>query len=288
MRIAASQDLGQVGFSEEGSVVYNWKWYHNVSGVSLWIVLFLALVLVKANRNRRAWLILIPVLAVNLFWIVFKMVLGFASSQTAMLEQMFVSLTVGISLLWLLGHKIGNRNRFVTFLLALVIMTLVNVDGSLSYLGFAILQNSPVDAIFLTILMQVMLPGLVLTGWKCRKRYSGVRFMLWLAVWNIGASIALLLVYFGVAMIFMSISGQLASMWMLLQVFVAGLVLGGFLYAVMFGYMILALRSGFFRERFYGCMGLKSMGIPSSLDTTTSQGGVQSCEVDTHKDDDFT
>jgi hypothetical protein len=37
------------------------------------------------------------------------------------------------------------------------------------------------------------------------------------------------------------------------------LILGAFMYVVVLPYMILALRSSFFRERFYACLHLKSM-----------------------------
>jgi hypothetical protein len=49
----------------------------------------------------------------------------------------------------------------------------------------------------------------------------------------------------------------------LLIVPVVGSSYGAFLYVVVLPYMILALRSSFFRERFYACLHLKSMPTAS-------------------------
>ncbi|MHC4620911.1 MAG: hypothetical protein ACYTEQ_24455 [Planctomycetota bacterium] len=171
--------------------------------------------------------------------------------------MMVSSLAVGISILWLLGDKIGNRNRFVTFLLALVIMAATGVAGAVSY-GMADFSEQTLSVlIFFAVSASSMLFGFVLAGRRCRKHYSGVVFMLWLAVWVIAAAMASMLVLYTSAFI---IQGASISAFIVLMVAcVGGLVFGLCVYVINLPYMILGLRSAFFRERFYACLRLKSM-----------------------------
>jgi hypothetical protein len=102
-----------------------------------------------------------------------------------------------------------------------------------------------------------MLLGFVMTGWWCRKHYSGLRFMLYLALWTVSASLVGMLVFYSIVFIVQRVSIPISTV--LLIVPIAGSVFGAFLYGVVFPYMILALRSSFFRQRFYACLRLKSM-----------------------------
>ena len=217
--------------------------------------------LVKANRNPRAYLIFIPLLVVNLLWFAFKKLIPWPSSSLSMLDQIFVLLTMGISIVLLLGHKIGNRNRFITFLLAVVLMAVVGIAGVISYNGFAFSSQMIGTGIMFVVIAFVMLLAFVFAGCCCRKRYSNSRFMLWLAGWTVGVSLAFIVGYLGIALIILYIMGNVPSELnsVLLYAPVAGLVLGGSLYVIILPFMILVLRSEFFRERFYACMRLKSM-----------------------------
>ena len=233
------------------------------------MLLLLAIVLVKANRNPHALLVLVPLLIVNLLWSIFKKAVGFPSAQVEMFNMLFYSLTVGIAILWLLAHKLGNRSRFVTFLLALTIMAVVGLAGAISYAGLELSQQTVSVLLLLAILVFAMLLGFVLTGWWCRKHYSGLRFMLYLALWTVSAAlVGMLVVYsivFSVQRFFVPIST------VLLIVPVVGAAYGVFLYAVVLPYMILALRSSFFRKRFYACLRLKSMPIGPVPQTSPPQ-----------------
>jgi len=232
--------------------------------------LIAAFIFIKANRNLQALLILVPLLIVNLLWLVFKKILGFSSADTEMLSMVFNSLIVGITVLWLLGHKLGNRNRFVTFILALAVLAVIGLVGTISY-GTGFSQETAKVAIFLAVSAFTMLFAFVLAAWHCRKRYSGLRFMLCLPVWTIAMSIVISLGYVGIALVIMSIAGNAPGNWssMLLQVLVVGLVFGLVLglcvYVINLPFMILALRSSFFRERFFACLRLTPMP------TTTAQ-----------------
>jgi len=264
--------MGELGPKDSDAVVYEWKWYYNAPSLALWALLVLAIVLVKANRNRHALLILAPLLIVNLLWSIFKKAVGFPSAQAEMFNMLFYSLTVGIAILWLLAHKLGNRSRFVTFLLALAIMAVVGLAGAISYGGLEFSQQTVATLMLLAILVFAMLLGFVLTGWWCRKHYSGLRFMLYLALWTVSASLVSMLVVYSIVFIVQRASVSISTM--LFFVPVVGSVLGGFLYVVVFPYMILALRSSFFRERFYACLHLKSMSVETKAEPNPPLPGV--------------
>jgi hypothetical protein len=149
------------------------------------------------------------------------------------------------------------------------LMVGIGIAGAISYGGLAFSVEVFGTAITFGVSTLIILLAFVFAGCCCRKRYSGLRFMLWLAVWTAGICMIIALGYFGIAMIVLSIMGKgLPSglLSALLQVLPASLLLGGCLYVIVLPFMILAMRSCFFRERFYACMRLKSM---VSEDSTT-------------------
>jgi hypothetical protein len=235
--------------------------------VTLWGLLFLALVLVKANRTPRAWLILVPLLIVMLLWSLLKKAMPIPSSAMAPLDQLVISLAIGISIIFLLGHKIGNRHRFVTFLLAMLIMVLVCAAGLVSF-GISTPESS-VLAILSVLIATVMLFAFVLAGFKCRKKYGPVRFMLWLAIWMVGGMTVAMFLYYGIVLIGQGLEYQ--TMMVLVQVAFTGLVLGGGLYAATLPFMIFIFNSSFFRGRFFACLHLKSMPMASNAAEPVAQ-----------------
>ncbi len=198
-----------------------------------------------------------PLLIVNLLWLVFKKAMGFRSTDAEMFGMVFNSLVVSITVLWLFAHKLGNRNRFVTFLLALALMAVLTLVGTVSYVGLEFSQQTVVAVILLAMSALVMLLGFVLAGWQCRNRYSSLRFVLYLALWTVVTCLVITLVIYSTVFIIQQAPVPISTI--LLVIPIVGLVLGACLYVIVFPYMILALRSAFFRERFYACLRLKSM-----------------------------
>jgi len=257
LKIVASSDISELGQKEGTAVVYNWRWHYSIPGLALWMVLIAAFIFIKANRNPQALLILMPLLIVNLLWLGFVKLLHFPSSAKAQFDPLFASYTVGISVLWLFAHKLGNRNRFVTFLRALALMTALGLIGAISYYGLNFSQQTVGTLILLVMSALVMLLGFVLAGWQCRNRYSSLRFVLYLAFWTVAACLVSTLVLYSVTFIIQQAPVSISVV--LLMISVVGLIFGACLYVIVFPYMILALRSAFFRERFYACLRLKSM-----------------------------
>ncbi len=259
-------DIGELGQKEGTAVIYNWRWYYSVPGLALWVVLIGAIVLVKANRNPQALLILMPLLIVNLLWLGFVKLLHFPSSARVQFDPLFASYTIGVAVLWLFAHKLGNRNRFVTFLLALALMAVLGLIGAISYCGLTFSQQTVGVLILLAMSALAMLLGFVLSGWQCRNRYSGLRFVLYLALWTIVTCLASTLMIYSTVFIIQQTPVPISTV--LLMVSIVGLIFGACLYVINLPFIILALRSPFFRERFYACLRLKSMPTtPGQADT---------------------
>jgi hypothetical protein len=274
LKIVASQDLAKLGSKEAKAVVYNWKWYHNAPALVLWVILAGVIVLVKDNRNWRALLIFIPLLIVHLLWSMFLRMMPIASSGLPMFDQIFASLTIGIAVVWLLAHKLAKSNRFITFILALVTMTVVCFAGVISYSGFEFSNNTFGVAVFLAVLVLTMLLAIVLSGWRCRKRYSHLRFMLWLAVWSVAVCLAIMSVYACIAAFALSAANfPVPRYYYLIILFGPSLAMSAFLYSILFPYMILAMRSAFFRERFFSCFRLAGMTEATATSAETGAAG---------------
>jgi hypothetical protein len=259
LKIVASQDLGELGDKEGKPVVYDWKWYYNLPGLGLWIVLAAALVFVRENRDRRVLGILLPLGILNLVWSGFIGVLGGDSRVAGMFNGLFMSLTVGISVLWLLAHKLGRRNYILTFILSVLVMSLVGLVGVLSCFELSFSQELGAFVMILAIAMFTTVTGLVLAGWSCRRRYGGVRLCVWLFFWTMVASAVDLLIY--MVVMYYATQGQIPLSLMLGQLVVVMLVLGLCIYVINLSFVILGFISGFYRERLYALLNLQPVAV---------------------------
>ncbi len=234
----------------------------------LWVILLGAIILTKANRNPRALLIILPLLVVNLIWFGFVKLLNFPSLTITQFNLLFNSFTIGITLLWLFAHKLGNRNRFITFLLALIIMIVISTIGQATNGEFS--EQTIIFLSFIIFLSLAVLISFVLTSWQCRANYNGLRFLLWLALWSIIASLATMIIFIAFAWVIQRPPINMLKAIMV-QALIMGLVTGLFLNAINLHFMILAFCSPFFRERLCACLRLKSMSSTvSNLNTNPS------------------
>jgi len=259
-----------LGHKEGAAVVYNWRWYYSAPGMLLWLTLILVFVLPKSNRNPRALLIIAPLVVVNLLYLLLKTISGMPSSVAQQYDMLFQSISISIAVMCLVGNKLGNSNHFVTFLRALVVMAVICLVGEVSYFGLNFSQET-----FQTLTMSIMsalviLLGFVLAGWRCRIRYSSLRFMLYLAFWTIVVCLVSMFVVFLAVSIIQQMNVSISSV--LIMIPIVGLILGACLYVIVFPFMILAIYSPFFRERFYACLRLKSMRTTIAQPNTNQPG----------------
>ena len=251
-------DIGDLGPNQGAEVVYKWRWYHSIPSLALWLVLAAAIILIKANRTARILLILVPLLIVNVLWFILSQMMGFSSSgDVEMFNMMFSSLVAGITFLWLFSPKLGKYNPWIAFFLAFALITMFFLLGIVSYLGFVFSRETMVILPMLAVLALAMLLGFVLAGWRCRKRYGPVRFLLWLAVWMVVVCLASMILFYVITFFIQKVSIPITRIVFMASI--VGLILAIFLYVINLPYMILALGSSFFRERFYACLRLKAI-----------------------------
>ncbi len=109
----------------------------------------------------------------------------------------------------------------------------------------------------LAILILAMLLGFVLASWRCRKRYSGLRFVLYLAFWTVAVCIVSALLFY--LILFLREELRTMILTILCIALMVGVSFGLFSFLVNLPFMILGLNNPFFRERFYACLRIKSM-----------------------------
>jgi hypothetical protein len=270
LKIVASQDLGELGDKEGKPVVYNWKWYYNLPGLGLWIILAAAFVFVRENRDRRALAILLPLGILNIAWSLFMDLLGAPSQVKGMFNGLFMSLTIGISVLWLLAHKIGHRKCILTFILSVLVMSLVGLVGVMSSFELTFSQELGAFVMLLAVAMLTTVTGLVLAGWSCRKRYGKVRLCVWFFAWTIVASTVDLLIY--MIVMYNVTGGRIPISHMLSQLAKSILLVGLFIYVINLFFIILGFISGFYRERLYALLNLQPVSVTPAAPLEPEEG----------------
>jgi hypothetical protein len=235
--------------------------------LALWLILASAVIVIKANHTPRVLLIFVPLLILSALWFLITQMMNFASyADIETFNMMFNSLVAGITLLWLFAPKLSSLNPWISFFLSLALTITIFLVGIVSYHGFVFSQDTVVALVILAVLAMSMVLGFVFAGWRCRKRYGPVRFMLWLAIWMIVVCPASILMFYLIA--FMIEQAPIPISTILLMAIIVGLVLGICLYVINLPYMVLALSNSFFRERFFAYLRVKP------IQTVPEQAGL--------------
>jgi hypothetical protein len=249
-----------MGPKEGKGVVYSWKWYYSASGLVIWLVLILAIVVPRANRNIHTLWIAAPLVVLNLLYYAFKIISGMPSSVALQFDILFKSMLVGISVLWLLANYLVRFGGFIRILLSFITMTIVTVLGILSFST----DFSDETAMFLALFIFAALAmpaAITLARRFCRGKYRPVRFMLWLALWSGLVGIFAMIGFIIVGTIIMSSGPERSEMIFIIGL--GGLIFGLCLYVLNLPFMILGFAHPFFREHFCSCLGLKAMPAAS-------------------------
>jgi len=282
LRIAPSADIGQLGPAQGQALVYDWKWCYAAQGLLIWGALVLALAIPRANRDRRAILILLPLAVVSLAWFLLKVALvalRIPSSVANQYGMMVDCLVVGLATLWLLAPSLCRLKGGARFFVSLWLICAVTGVGVLS----SAYTSSPETVILLTfpvLLAALLLSALTATARRCRGDYSPVRFMLRLGLWTTIGGVVVMYGYFIILTCVLSSGPRLSDMTRVApQVGLVGLVLGALLYLLNLPYMVLGFVSPFFRERLQRCLGLPP--VPRDVDSTASPQTSDSSRSDT-------
>lgn len=244
LRIVGSCAMGELGPSESQPVFFHWRWYYHVPTWPLWTLILLLLVVPKPNRNRQAWLILLPLGLVLLVWRMPFTLLGAPASITETFGFFVVTGTMAWSAVWLLGQWLSTRYRIFTFLLLAAVML---AFGLFSYAcQFEDTRQWARLSFYYVLWVLIPLLAMMLSGYHCRRIYSSRRFLLRLLVWIGVFPLGLLLVFAAIALAM----GGGPPLAVLVPISMMWLLLAGILYLVNLPFLILAFNSPFYRERF--------------------------------------
>ena len=248
MRIVTSCDIGELGPKEGAAITYYWNPIYNVIGLLPWLLLVLAYVLFKENRCVQALWILLPLVLFKLLWWGFVTMMGIPSEASVMFISMIDCLLIGFVLNWLLAERIGNRNRFVTWLLALLLFVLVL---GTTMVNFGLGTESLAVSIFIGLTVGILLLSFVLAGFMCRKKFGPVRFSIWMAVWVF----IMTNVFFTVVALIQVVLSPVSFLMMFLQILMVALIYAGVLIVGLLPFEILWFKNTFWRKRFEAVFG---------------------------------
>lgn len=256
LHIVPSANMAGLGPREGRPSVYQWRWYYSAQGLLPWLVLAVAAVSIKANRNYRTLLILLPLAAVSLAYLLFKRATGIPSSSAMQFDLLFYPLAIGVTLLWLAAPVLRRCRSAMRLLMALALMIGVAALGLVSY-GT---ESSDATTLLLTTLAFLGVVAILAPAGAARlsgRSVHPVVFMLWLAVWMVVGSSITTLAILGVAISVLSSGPSMSELSQLVpQMIVAAAILGVSLYLLYLPYMLLGFVSPFFRTRLRACLNM--------------------------------
>jgi len=262
LKFVAVHDLGELGPKESAGVVAYWGLVNNLSGLAVWAVLIAAFVLLRENHTPKALLILVPVIAVYVLWTGIKFILshctGMPSAAAVILDTLVAGFTVGMASVLLVAGRFQKTNRFVIVIAAFMVMALafgVAVAGSMQF------DEEMVQlGMFFGVMTLAGLTALVVAGVCCRRHFGAIKFVIWLGVWAVLLCMGMFLAVVSVTALVLTAQGKDIPFWdQIPQFLTAGGIVGGILYVFLLPFVVFALKSDLFRERFYECFRLRGM-----------------------------
>lgn len=243
LTIVPSCDLGDLGPTEGARAEYTWNPLVNLIGLAPWLVLVGLLVGLRENRHWQALWIVLPLIGFRLLWAGLARLMDAPSEAVTLFAILIDCLLIGFAANWLLAERIGNRNRFVTWLLAWAIFGAV-FGVALASFGVRIYLGQMV--IILGVTAAVVMVSFVLAGFACRRKFGPVRFSLWMALWVLLTTVTMILsvILIPVVMSGISVTDMLAQVAVVSLVY-AGIVIGGLL-----PFEVLLFVNRFWRRRF--------------------------------------
>jgi len=178
-------------------------------------------------------------------------ILQMDSGSTVQLDVIFTILVVGFSLVWLLAERIGNRNRFVTFLLAtLIYFGFLGVNLLSSGFGRDIIAIASLAA--LSILAIVF--AFIIAALNSPKPFNTTRFVIYIGAALLGS---LLIVFSATMFILYSFQNIPVNTWiadLLIASFFSSLIY----YAGLLPFLVMLFANPFWRKRFEAVSGIQT------------------------------
>ncbi|MEN6425204.1 MAG: hypothetical protein ABFE13_07565 [Phycisphaerales bacterium] len=247
----ASADLGEFGPTDGRPVLYHFSPLYRVQGFIAWLLLPLAFVVFKENRTAQAAWILVPIaLLAAIYWVV-RVILKLSSGDAVQMNVLFMVMVVGFSLVWLLGERIGNRNRFLAFLLATLVW--------FGFLGVSLLGAGVGKTMIMAASMAaVSIPPIVLAfvaaTLVCAKTFGRFRFIACMA----GTLFVSLLAVLSAVMLIFSMPAGRSMSDRLVEVLLASFVISLVYFVGLLPFLVLLFANSFWRKRLEYVTGIRT------------------------------
>ena len=238
-RIVISDDLGELG-SDDEPIVYYWSPLNSIIGYLPWLLVILAAVMIKANRNARV-LWLLPALFVTYSAM---QILAFATDMgdsAMILEVLVVSTICGISVWMLLAEFVSKFNWLIGLVITVMIFAVVGAAGIVPFQ----FEQRGLLALLYGVVVGVIILLMLFNRLICFRKYRPVLFGFMSILTTLIASIILAAV---LAVILGAVEGGSITFGdFLMQGVVIGYI-GGF--CLLLPFEILLLTNKFWNNRF--------------------------------------
>ena len=222
-----------------------------------WFTLII-LLLIRPNREWKAWLVVIPLIFVYFGLFLLERVLSLIPSVAS---PVIGWLALGLTLLLLLSFKLGSLPRMVSLLLAVAIMMGAWVLGILSYSSLSLSEDILIYLLIYGSGSIVMLSGLGIARFFNRKQNTFTWFIVRHPVWHLSVSMVYGLMVYEVLILFGAPHGWAGGM--IIEGLIIGVVIGLVLYCVSFPFLLLAFHNSVYRGRLDSVFGFEKVGSPS-------------------------
>jgi len=216
-----------------------------------WLTLII-LLLLRPNREWKAWLVIIPLIVVYLGLFLLERVLALIPSEAS---PVIAWLGLGLTLLLLLSFKLKSLPRMVSFLLAVAIMMGAWVLGILSYTSLSLSSDVLIYLLIYGLGSIILLSGLGTARFFNRKQNTFGWFIVRHPVWHLSVSMVCGLMTYVVLILFGAPHGWAGGM--IIEGLIIGVVAGLVLYCVSFPFLLFAFHSSVYRARLDSVFGFE-------------------------------
>jgi len=229
-----------------------WKWY---SKLALLFLLVLPFFVLKENRNLKTFLIIISLISVLVLWELLRGLIYEDFIETFYIDQILVvSYSLAITLLFLLGERLARINRYISFGVAMVVFAVIGFCATMIshngfYDGAASIYYKTYGFAALTFLI-----ALVFSSRHCRKRYSKIKFLLFMFLYTL--VLQTITAFIGLSAVW----GTDSVINIYLFVLILGISVGVVVYILLLPYWILAFSIDIYKQRFEMCLKLPEAG----------------------------
>jgi len=226
--------------------------------LALWLLLVLAIVLLKENYKLQVLWIALPLAIALGLWFLLRSILSPDMVNTMGIGPVIVSIIVGLALLFLVGEKIGKYKWYFSYLIAIFILLVTVYSGTVGASAGRLDAETKISLMTSLYWGGALLLALTMTALNSRKFYSNKRFMAFFLLWAVVSQIIFLFIYAGMNWGFVTaILGKLTTIIMVISIM--GGIFGILLYIFTLPYWILMFRSRLYNERFRNCLRLPAL-----------------------------